>query len=63
MSITLNHTIVYARNRDASAAFLAEILGLPEPKPFGPFLAMAGWVWFVAGDQLAHAYMSFTGLR
>jgi catechol 2,3-dioxygenase-like lactoylglutathione lyase family enzyme len=40
MSITLNHTIVYARNRDASAAFLAEILGLPEPKPFGPFLAV-----------------------
>jgi catechol 2,3-dioxygenase-like lactoylglutathione lyase family enzyme len=40
MSITLNHTIVYARNRDASAAFLAGILGLPEPKPFGPFLAV-----------------------
>ena len=40
MSIMLNHTIVYARNKEASAAFLAEILGLPEPKPFGPFLAV-----------------------
>ena len=37
--------------------------GREVPMPFGPFLAMAGWVWFVAGDQLAHAYMSFTGLR
>lgn len=37
--------------------------GREVPMPFGPFLAMAGWVWFVAGDQLARAYMSFTGLR
>ena len=37
--------------------------GREVPMPFGPFLAMAGWVWFVAGDQLAQAYMSFTGLR
>ncbi|HET7333265.1 A24 family peptidase [Dyella sp.] len=37
--------------------------GREVPMPFGPFLAAAGWVWFVAGDQLAHAYMSFTGLR
>jgi leader peptidase (prepilin peptidase)/N-methyltransferase len=29
------------------------------PMPFGPFIAMAGWVWFVAGDHLWHAYMSF----
>jgi leader peptidase (prepilin peptidase)/N-methyltransferase len=24
------------------------------PIPFGPFLAAAGWVWFVAGDTLSH---------
>lgn len=40
MSVALNHTIVYARDRDASAAFLTEILGLPQPKPFGPFLTV-----------------------
>ena len=26
------------------------------PIPFGPFLAAAGWVWFVAGDRLATWY-------
>jgi len=40
MSISLNHTIVYARDSNASATFLAEILGRPEPTPFGPFLAV-----------------------
>lgn len=40
MSIALNHTIVYAHDRNASAAFLTEILGLPEPAPFGPFLTV-----------------------
>src|SRR6185437_13727014 len=24
------------------------------PMPFGPFIAMAGWVWFIAGDALLH---------
>ena len=33
------------------------------PMPFGPFIAMAGWVWFMAGDRLLHAYLQFTGLR
>lgn len=33
------------------------------PMPFGPFIAMAGWVWFVAGDSLLHAYLQLTGLR
>jgi leader peptidase (prepilin peptidase) / N-methyltransferase len=33
------------------------------PMPFGPFIAMAGWIWFVAGDSLWHAYMSFSGVR
>ena len=38
MSIELNHTIVHAKDKRESAVFLAEILGLPEPEPFGPFL-------------------------
>jgi len=41
MAVQLNHTIVASRDKRVSAAFLAEILGLPEPKPFGPFLAVA----------------------
>ena len=37
MAVQLNHTIVYAKDRTASAEFLAELLGLPEPTSFGPF--------------------------
>lgn len=37
MAVALNHTIVHARDADASARFLAEILGLDEPTHFGPF--------------------------
>ncbi|MEO6799910.1 MAG: A24 family peptidase [Rhodanobacter sp.] len=33
------------------------------PMPFGPFIAVAGWVWFMAGPNLLQAYMHFTGLR
>jgi catechol 2,3-dioxygenase-like lactoylglutathione lyase family enzyme len=38
MSVQLNHTIVAARDKKASAAFLATILGLVVGAPFGPFL-------------------------
>ena len=37
MPVQLNHTIVAARDKRASAAFLAEILGRPAPTTFGPF--------------------------
>lgn len=40
MAIQLNHTIVAARDKQASARFLTDILGLPEPAPFGPFLTV-----------------------
>jgi catechol 2,3-dioxygenase-like lactoylglutathione lyase family enzyme len=40
MAIQLNHTIVHARDREASARFLSEMLGLPAPEPFGPFLVV-----------------------
>ena len=40
MAIKLNHTIIWARDKHASARFLTEILGLPEPVPFGPFLGV-----------------------
>jgi extradiol dioxygenase family protein len=38
MAIKLNHTIVHARDKRASAAFFAEVFGLAAPRPFGPFL-------------------------
>jgi catechol 2,3-dioxygenase-like lactoylglutathione lyase family enzyme len=38
MSVRLNHTIVWCRDRWRSATFLTEILGLPQATPFGPFL-------------------------
>jgi catechol 2,3-dioxygenase-like lactoylglutathione lyase family enzyme len=37
MAARLNHTIVAARDRDASATFLTEMLGLPKPFRLGPF--------------------------
>ena len=37
MPAKLNHTIVWCRDKSASSAFLAEILGLPAPTRFGPF--------------------------
>lgn len=40
MPVQLNHTIVASRDKGISARFLAEILGLPDPTPFGPFLAV-----------------------
>ena len=40
MTVQLNHTIVNATNKQASATFLSEILGLPAPKPYGPFLVV-----------------------
>lgn len=40
MSIQLDHTIVQAHDKATSAAFLADILGLPSPAPVGPFVAV-----------------------
>jgi catechol 2,3-dioxygenase-like lactoylglutathione lyase family enzyme len=40
MTVQLNHTIVPAKDKKESAAFLSEVLGLPEPFPFGPFVAV-----------------------
>ena len=46
MAPRLNHTIVAARDRKASALLLTEVLGLPPPLLLGPFAHVA------AGDQL-----------
>jgi catechol 2,3-dioxygenase-like lactoylglutathione lyase family enzyme len=38
MSIDFDHTIIAARDKRASAEFLARILGLEVSDPYGPFL-------------------------
>jgi catechol 2,3-dioxygenase-like lactoylglutathione lyase family enzyme len=37
MAIHFNHTILLAQNSEASATFLAEMLGLPAARKWGPF--------------------------
>ncbi|RIL06829.1 MAG: bleomycin resistance protein [Proteobacteria bacterium] len=41
MTAELDHTIVWCRDKQRSAAFLTEILELPAAKPFGPMLVVA----------------------
>lgn len=38
MPVAFNHTIVHCRDARESATFFSEIMGLPAPVPFGPFL-------------------------
>ncbi len=40
MAISLDHTIVYSRDAQQAANFLAELFGLPAPVRSGPFLAL-----------------------
>jgi len=40
MSVQLNHTIVWCKDKRRSATFLSEILGRPRPTRFGPFLVV-----------------------
>ena len=40
MSISFNHTIVAAHDKAESAAFLTELFGLPDARPFAHFMAV-----------------------
>lgn len=40
MGPVLNHTIVWCRDKDASARYLTETLGLPGARAFGPFMVV-----------------------
>ncbi len=40
MPVQLNHTIVWSKDKQKSAKFLTEILGLPAATSFGPFLVV-----------------------
>ena len=33
------------------------------PIPFGPYLAIAGWVMFMWGEQLIAWYLGISGIR
>jgi catechol 2,3-dioxygenase-like lactoylglutathione lyase family enzyme len=55
MTARLNHTIVAARDKNASAVFLAQILGLPAPLQLGPFAVVA------VGDRLTLDYIEADG--
>ena len=46
MTAKLNHTIVAARDKEKSALFMLEILGLPPPVAFGHFVLVT------VGDEL-----------
>jgi catechol 2,3-dioxygenase-like lactoylglutathione lyase family enzyme len=40
MSVQLNHTIVWCRDRERSASFFVEVFGRPQPVEYGPFLVV-----------------------
>jgi catechol 2,3-dioxygenase-like lactoylglutathione lyase family enzyme len=55
MTARLNHTLVAARDRDASALFLSEMLGLPAPLELGPFAVVP------VGDRLTLDFVERKG--
>lgn len=58
MTIYLNHTIVSARDRDGSARFLSEILGLPSPVTVEPFAVVQVGdtsLDFIESDEEVHS--------
>jgi len=64
MPIELNHTIVHARDPQASATFLAELLGRRAPVRFGPFLCVeldnrVTLDFIQGGEQLAIEHYAF----
>lgn len=55
MTAKLNHTIVHSRDPQAGATFMSEILGLPKPEPFGPFLVVQ------AGNEVSLDFLGADG--
>jgi catechol 2,3-dioxygenase-like lactoylglutathione lyase family enzyme len=55
MTAKLNHAIVAARDRDASALFLSEVLGLDAPIRLGPFALVT------VGDNLTLDFVETSG--
>jgi catechol 2,3-dioxygenase-like lactoylglutathione lyase family enzyme len=40
MAVELNHTIVACPDKTEAATWFSELMGLPEPKAFGPFMVV-----------------------
>jgi catechol 2,3-dioxygenase-like lactoylglutathione lyase family enzyme len=55
MTVKLNHTIVAARDKDKSALFISEILGLDPPMTLGHFALV------VVGDELTLDFVDTDG--
>ena len=55
MTAQLNHTIVRCRDQQVSAGFLAEVLGLPAPRRYGPFLVVE------TGNEVSLDYEEVSG--
>ncbi len=63
MAVQLNHTILYARDSKASAAFFSDVLGLPPPTHWGPFevvtTANGTNLDFLDADEIASQHYAF----
>src|SRR5271168_3340222 len=66
MPIEFNHTIVAAHDQRKSAEFVSELFGLPSPKPFGHFLAVAlehgatlDYAEVAAGEEIRPQHYAF----
>lgn len=64
MTVQLNHTIVQCRDKQRSATFLTEILGLPDPVRYGPFLVVevdngASLDFDQSGGEIARQHYAF----
>lgn len=64
MAVQLNHTIVQAKDKQEAATFFAEILGLPEPEAYGPFLVVqtsndVSLDFFDAGEHVHAQHYAF----
>lgn len=64
MSVQLNHTIVWCRDKHRSANFLAGLLGLDSPTPFGPFLVVelsngVSLDYYETGREIASQHYAF----
>jgi extradiol dioxygenase family protein len=63
MAVELNHTIVASRDRWAGARFLTDVLGLPEPTAYGPFVVVATAngvsLDYMAADEVVPQHYAF----
>jgi catechol 2,3-dioxygenase-like lactoylglutathione lyase family enzyme len=63
MAVRLNHTIVSARDHNASARLLAELLGLSTPVNLGPFAIVqigdTSLDFMDSGDEIAAQHYAF----